>query len=132
MGFITTVNNPDWKRWWEHVSNNKPNFHWKCLEYLKTIFNAIATFACDFINYNMIFENCRIEQLDTSTLLRAIRAYKAFHTTVLDAQAKLSPITEGTHYLHIPTPPRTPSSQYLMIKMSACGKQHLRFTKPKD
>ena len=57
MGFITTMNNPDWKRWWEHVRNEMPNFHWKCLKYLKTIFNVIATFSYDFINYNVIFES---------------------------------------------------------------------------
>jgi len=68
LGFITAVNHLDWKHWWEHVSNEMPHFHWKCLEYLGTIFNAIATFAPDFINENMIYEDLPIEQLDTSAL----------------------------------------------------------------
>ncbi len=50
LGFVNTVNSPEWKQWYEMVGPQMPDLHLCCFGYLESIWNSLATFATNYIN----------------------------------------------------------------------------------
>jgi hypothetical protein len=102
LGFINTVNSPEWKQWYEMVGAQMPEIHLCCFGYLESIWNSLAMFATDYINCNVASENRPIGELDLKALKRVGIIYKAFQQTMLTAQATMTPVRDFPLHLKAP------------------------------
>ena len=101
LGFITTINSPNWRVWWEICGGEMPHLHWLCYGYLESIWMGMAKFATDFTNCNVIVENRPLTELDYTGIKDALRVYKAFRNKILDAQATSTPIKDSPRHLQL-------------------------------
>ena len=103
LGFVNTVNSPEWKQWYEMVGPQMPDLHLCCFGYLESIWNSLATFATDYTNCNVITENRPMADLDLKALKRVGVIYRAFQQTMLTAQATMTPVRDYPLHLKAPS-----------------------------
>ena len=92
------VNSPEWKTWYEATGSDMSELHWKCYEFMESIWCSIGSFATDFINCSIVDNNKPLTHLHTHGITSALMAFKAFRLTIMMAQSTMSPIPMTNHF----------------------------------
>lgn len=97
--FVKMVNG--WKHWMDIAGAEMPLLHVTLYVYLESAWIGLATFATDFNNANVISKSRPLTNLHLQGLQSAIRSFKAFRDSFLNAQASNAVITSVPHHLRL-------------------------------
>ena len=69
-----------------------PELHWKCYQFMESIWCSIGSFTTNFINCSVVDNNEPLTQLHTHGITSALMDFKVFQLTIMMAQSTMSPI----------------------------------------